>query len=167
VEPDAYNRLAISEKYNIARLIGKLNRLINDRDETPTVIIGPGRWGTSTPSLGVPVRFAEINNIAAMVEIEHMGENLMPELSFGTHFFQDLVETDICYVALFARSGQAVFNSVWLDGLVNMLGVLVPDGRSYEHILKIYDTGQRRLRLMTDIVSQKALCFSAAADEHR
>ena len=68
----------------------------------PTLLLGPGRWGTSTPSLGVPVRFSEINNIAVLVEIAYMRDDLIPELSFGTHFFQDLVETDI-FIALFPK----------------------------------------------------------------
>lgn len=161
VDPEAYGQLPVSEKYTVARLIGKLNRLIRDRNEKPTVIIGPGRWGTSTPSLGVPVRFAEINNIAAMVELEHLGGNLMPELSFGTHFFQDLVETDICYAALFVRSGQALFNGTWLDGLANTLADQVPEGGGSAQVLRVFDTSARNLRFMTDIVSQRALCFGA------
>jgi len=101
VEPKAYVEMPISEKYSVARLIGRLNRQIADRRQTPTMLLGPGRWGTTTPSLGVPVTFAEISRATALVEVAYEGGNLIPELSFGTHFFQDLVETDIFYVALF------------------------------------------------------------------
>ena len=61
VDPQAYVEIPISQKYSIARLVGKLNRQIANREITPTILFGPGRWGTTTPSLGVPVNFAEIN----------------------------------------------------------------------------------------------------------
>ncbi len=101
VDPLAYSELPISDKYSIARLIGKLNRLVKNRDVTPVMLLGPGRWGTTTPSLGVPVRFSEINNVSFLGEIAYTAGNLMPELSFGTHFFQDLVENRIFFVAIF------------------------------------------------------------------
>ncbi len=75
--------------------------MIKSKEELPALLMGPGRWGTTTPSLGVPVKFAEINNIAVLAEVAFSAGNLMPELSFGTHFFQDLVETNIFYIALF------------------------------------------------------------------
>jgi hypothetical protein len=49
----------------VARAIGEINRACGRRGGT-TLLAGPGRWGTSTPSLGVPVKFSEINHIAAL-----------------------------------------------------------------------------------------------------
>jgi hypothetical protein len=66
VDPQAYIETPISQKYSIARLIGKLNRQIANREKTPTLLFGPGRWGTTTPSLGVPVSFSEINKITVL-----------------------------------------------------------------------------------------------------
>jgi hypothetical protein len=159
VEPDEYSRLSLSEKYDIARLIGKLNRQISDRDECPTMLIGPGRWGTSTPSLGVPVRFAEISNISVIVEIEHANGSLMPELSFGTHFFQDLVETDIFYVALFPGREHVFFNASWMQEMKNELTSEFPEGIRYEHVVKVRNIEEKGLYLMADIVTQRVLCF--------
>jgi hypothetical protein len=160
VDPEGYSRLSLSERHEVARIIGRLNRQIEDRGLMQVMLMGPGRWGTSTPALGVPVRFAEINNISVMVEIEHMGEMLMPELSFGTHFFQDLVETDIFYAALFLRSQQARLNTGWLAGMANLLAELLPESAKYESIVRVFDTDTRKLCLMSDIFSQKVLCFS-------
>jgi hypothetical protein len=160
VDPEEYGRLSLSEKYEVARIIGRLNRQIEDKGQMQVMLMGPGRWGTSTPALGVPVRFAEINNISVMVEIEHMGEMLMPELSFGTHFFQDLVETDIFYAALFLRTQQASLNTGWLGGMANRITELLPESAKYESIVRVFDTGARKLCLMSDIFSQKVLCFS-------
>lgn len=163
IDPEGYSSLSLTAKYDIARLIGKLNRLIEDRETMPALLMGPGRWGTTTPSLGVPVRFSEINNVSAMVEIEHHGGSLMPELSFGTHFFQDLVETDIFYVALFKQKDQVIFNRAWIDAQSNILGALLPGSRHYEGIVKVCDIAEPPLYLMADILSQKVLCFSAAS----
>jgi hypothetical protein len=162
VDPEGYIKLSLSEKYDIARLVGKLNRQIGDREKTPTLLMGPGRWGTTTPSLGVPVRFSEINNLSTIVEIEYEGGSLVPELSFGTHFFQDLVETDIFYVALFPGKGDAQFNREWLDESENRLSTLFPESGKYQSVVKVEHVEERKLYLMADIVSQRVICFSSS-----
>jgi hypothetical protein len=158
VDPDGYARLPVSGKYDIARLIGKLNRLAKNKGERPTLLVGPGRWGTSTPALGVPVRFAEINKVTALVEIAHTGMALMPELSYGTHFFQDLVETGIFYIALFPDREDVVFNRAWLDQRENQLSMFVPDAKRYEGVVVVQDCADVKLYLMADIISQKVVC---------
>lgn len=160
VDGAAYSALSATERYDIARLIGKLNKQIPDREKIPTLLMGPGRWGTTSPSLGVPVRFSEINNISIMAEIEYATGSLVPELSFGTHFFQDLVETDIFYVAVFPGKNGAVFNAAWMGGFENLLPRLIPDAGRYAHVVKVYDVERRGLYLMADIVSQAVICFS-------
>ena len=161
VDPERYTKLSLSEKYDVARLIGRLNRQVGHREKTPTLLMGPGRWGTTTPSLGVPVRFAEINNLSVMVEIEYEGGSLVPELSFGTHFFQDLVETDIFYVALFPGKTQASLNRAWLEGLENLLASVLPESAKYRDVVTVHNVEERELYLMADIVSQRVICFSS------
>ncbi len=82
VDPGRYAALPLTEKYEVARLIGRLNRRIADRSQNRTMLLGPGRWGTSTPSLGVPITFAEINNMTALGEVAFTSGDLMPELSY-------------------------------------------------------------------------------------
>ena len=159
VDPEQYSALTLSEKYDIARLIGKFNKLIVRREETPTLLLGPGRWGTTTPSLGVPVRFSEINNIVAMGEIAYSNGNLIPELSFGTHFFQDLVETDIFYLAIFPDNPGVMFNYELFDLFNNISEKLIPESYKYRDVVKVYDTSGNNVHLMADIVSQKLTCF--------
>jgi hypothetical protein len=161
VDPQAYIETPISQKYSIARLIGKLNKQIANRETTPTLLFGPGRWGTTTPSLGVPVSFSEINKITALVEIAYEGGNLMPELSFGTHFFQDLVESDIFYVALFPQKESVVFNKGKLLEMSNLLTVFLPEENKYENVVKVYEVDSDQLQIMSDVVSQKVICFFA------
>ncbi len=159
VDPLHYSALTQSERYDVARFIGKFNRLITKNEECPALLMGPGRWGTTTPSLGVPVRFSEINKITAMVEIAYTEGNLLPELSFGTHFFQDLVETNIFYLALFPDRPGVAFNRDLLADFSNVTETLIPESARYSQTLKVYDVPEGRLRLAADILSQKLLCF--------
>ncbi len=158
VDPEAYGLLPLSAKYDVARLVGKINRLVRDKEEMPTLLIGPGRWGTSTPSLGVPVRFSDISQVSALVEIARPGMALMPELSFGTHFFQDLVETGIFYIALVLGKEGVFFNEGWLDKRLNALSQLLPENRRYEAVVQVQNVEKKNVYLMADVVSQRVLC---------
>lgn len=159
VNPQAYNKLTLTDKYETARLVGKLNRIIKNKEEMPTLLMGPGRWGTTTPSLGVPVKFAEINNVAVLAEVAFSEGNLMPELSFGTHFFQDLVETNIFYVALFPEKKDGIFDLAKLTRLNNLFAKFMPEAARYEEVIGVYDLSQRPYRIISDVVSQNVVCF--------
>ncbi|MBN2453303.1 MAG: phosphoenolpyruvate synthase [Candidatus Omnitrophica bacterium] len=160
VDAKRYTELTQSDKYDIARVVGSLNAGIKDREALPVLLIGPGRWGTTTPSLGVPVRFAEINNIAALAEVAFPAGNLMPELSFGTHFFQDLVETAIFYVALFPEKKGTIFNKAWFAGSKDIFPELAPQSAKYNGIISVYDVSGRNVKIMSDVISQRVICFS-------
>jgi len=160
VKPEKYVPLVQQDKYEIGRIVGRLNKLIGDREKMPTILLGPGRWGTSTPSLGVPVSFFEINNMSVLSEVAFEGGNLVPELSFGTHFFQDLVESNIFYVALFYKGGEETFNEKLLGHSKNLLKDLLPESSKYSDIIGVYDLSGENLKIMADIVSQKVVCFS-------
>lgn len=160
VDAAAYLQLSLAEKYEVGRLIGRLNRTLGEKEQGQIMLLGPGRWGTTTPSLGVPISFAEISNLAALVEVAFTSGGLMPELSFGSHFFQDLVEADIFYLALFPDNQNCTLNSLWLLNHPNLLGQLLPDSSRYEDIVKVHHTTASGLKLMADVVSQDLVCFS-------
>jgi len=160
VEPKGYIESSLSDKYEVARIIGRLNRQINSREDLPTLLIGPGRWGTTTPSLGVSVKFAEINNVSALVEVAFPEGNLSPELSFGTHFFQDLVETNIFYAALFPEKKEVTFNQQWFGQLENVLSKLIPQAARFKDTIKVYDLKDKDLKIISDVLLQKLICFS-------
>ncbi len=161
VEPQAYIELPLSAKYDVARLIGEINRRVAGKDTEPTIFLGPGRWGTTTPSLGVPVGFHEISNVTVLAEIAYEGGNLMPELSFGTHFFQDLVEGDIFYVALFPDKPGTFFNKARLDEMPNALAEVLPESGKYANVVKLCLPDAHGLRIISDVTSQKVVCFFA------
>jgi hypothetical protein len=159
IDPVEYTRLSLSDKHEVARLVGRLNRRIADRQENPTLLMGPGRWGTSTPSLGVPISFAEINNVTALAEVAFSSGDLMPELSFGSHFFQDLVEADIFYLALFPEQKSCRFDVDLLRNHANALEGLMPSSGRFKQVVRVCRLAESGLRLMADVVSQKLVCF--------
>ena len=92
-------------------------------------------------------------------EIAYEGGNLMPELSFGTHFFQDLVEGDIFYAALFPGKPDTVFNREKLDEMPNRLTEVLPGSSKYTNVVRFYELRDRKLRLVSDVTSRKVICF--------
>lgn len=160
VDPQAYVALTLTEKYSVARLIGKLNKQMADREKSPAFLLGPGRWGTHSPAMGVPVTFSEINHISAMAEIAYQDGSLIPDLSFGTHFFQDLVETQIFYVAIYPEKQGVVFNRAWLMSLPNLLKTVSQENIRFDSVVRICDVRDQGVNLCSDIASQRMLCYS-------
>ena len=159
VDPKGYTGLQLSQKYSVARLVGKVNKTIPGREEMPTILFGPGRWGTTTPAMGVPVTFSEINNVAAIAEIAYKEGSLIPDLSFGTHFFQDMVEMDIFYMAIYPEQEDVTFNMSLFKSLPNVLEEIVPGSREFADIVRVYDVSKKKLVLASTIVDQKMICF--------
>ena len=161
IDPRSYTGLGLSEKHEVARLVGKLNKQIGKREVMPTILLGPGRWGTTTPAMGVPVTFSEINNITAIGEIAYHDGSLIPDLSFGTHFFQDMVEMDIFYMAIYPEKKEVTFNTALMKKLPNVLADLMPNDTRFAKVVYVYDVRNKDLRLLSDIVTQKMICFFA------
>ena len=99
VDPQAYYDYPYAQKPKIARAIGEVNRFYEDSNKK-MLLITPGRIGTSSPELGVPITYAEMSRFSAIMEVAYSKAGYMPELSFGSHMFQDLVEADVYYGAI-------------------------------------------------------------------
>jgi len=162
IDPWAYNALSESGKYEVARTIGRINHAA-DKKEISMLLLGPGRWGTSTPSLGVPVLFSEINNMSVLGEIAYPNAGFLPEVSFGTHFFQDLVESEIFYVALYPERRGVVFQNDLLNKYDNILPAIVPRKAALKDVIKVYDIpkggNSKGLQIIADTMKQKAVCL--------
>ncbi len=158
VDPKNYYLSPMNTKYRVARAIGKINTALKETQKS-VLLMGPGRWGTTSPELGVPVRFAEISSIKALCEISYEGAGYMPELSFGSHFFQDLVEAGIFYAALLDSGEKFIYQPELLEGLQNHLSVLEPSEVELSDILRVYDTSHSQLTLLSDTMSQRTVCF--------
>lgn len=110
VAPEVYwNR---TDFHEVARAVGELNaRLEGER----YLLVGPGRWGSSNPLLGVPVQYNELSNSGCLVEIGIPSRGVSPELSYGTHFFLDLDGDNILYLPVFDGMKDNIYNRGWFD----------------------------------------------------
>lgn len=154
VSPEKYLQLGQQQRYEVARSIGILNQSL----KTKTVLaIGPGRWGTSTTGLGVPVHFAEINNLDVLVELNDPDLGFNVELSYGSHFFLDLVETGIFFAAVDRYRPGTAFNDQLFSNLPNELEEHT-NGQfaSLRDVVKVVSFTD--LHLFADVVKQQLLC---------
>ncbi len=159
VRPDAYTAMTDREKYSVARVIGKLNALLRGKR---ALLIGPGRWGTTIPSLGVPLRFSELCHMTALCEVAVPSAGFMPELSYGSHFFQDLVESDIFYGAIFVGRDGVSFRPDVALSKPNRLADWLPEHAGFAHAIHAAETPG--MTLHADVVSQKMLCVDRPSE---
>ncbi len=164
VVPETYSALSDRDRYLVARAAGEATRA--GEPGRRVMLVGPGRWGTSTPSLGVPATFADLRAVSIMVELAKMHEGLVPEVSLGTHFFNDIIENDMLYVAVFPdREGNA-FDEGWLRSFPNRLAELAPAEARWEGVIHLVDfpaPGGARLFADVDTVAQRGEVFLARA----
>ena len=153
VKVEPYLSLPEHQKYAVARAVGDLNRLLRDQN---AILIGPGRWGTTTPSLGVPVRFAEISHYSCMCELAYSSHGLRPELSYGSHFFQDLVESGIFYAAIYQGQPDCEFAEAEFAACPDRYRELTGDTK-LSGVIQVLDFGEKGAILYSEVKSQE--CF--------
>lgn len=164
VIPEIYGRLIPSDRYSVARLVGKLIHLKETAPPNTIMLLGPGRWCTSSPSLGVPTSFAEIDRVSIIGEIAAMHDNLTPEISLGTHFFSELVETEMLYFALFpARDGNSL-NRDFFHHSPNQLPRLLPSEARWADAVRVIDADHRdgmgdQLALNANTIAQRVVFY--------
>jgi hypothetical protein len=117
VQPKGYFGLGSMDlRSELVRAVSRLNAAL----ETERFIcVGPGRWGSSNPDLGVPVTYGDIYHTRALVELAGQGVGAVPEPSLGTHFFQDLLEAQIYPLAIYLDDPASVFETKFFDEMPN------------------------------------------------
>ena len=160
IPPEGYFSLDPQGRHKLERLIGALNNALKDE---VFICVGPGRWGTSTPNLGVSIGYGDIYHTRALVELT--GEGLAPDLepSFGTHFFQDLMEAHIYPLAVTLGESGSVFNRDFFYNTQNRLADWLPadeDLLASLRLLKVEDfrPGHALALIMNDEAG-KAVAF--------
>jgi pyruvate, water dikinase len=160
VVPRAYGQLPLKDRYTVARLIGTLMKHEQSKD-CRILLLGPGRWGTSDPSLGVPSTFSELYGVAAIGEIASMHEGLTPDLSLGSHFFHELVEMGILYLAVFPDREGYQTDDAFIDRAENRLTNLVPEAKPWTDVIKVLEPScgepPQEWTLLADTMQQVAL----------
>ena len=141
VDPEAYSGIEDWDTLKqVGRAVGRLNAILPKRQ---FILMGPGRWGSRGDiKLGVEVTYSDINNTAVLLEIARQKGNYLPELSFGTHFFQDLVEADIRYIPLYPDDPDIILNELFLRRARNILAEVAPDFADLAGTVHVIDVPQ-------------------------
>jgi len=167
VSPEDYYSLPTqATRAELGRAVGRLNAAL--KKET-FICLGPGRWGTSNPDLGVRIGYADIYNTRALVELTGKGIGSEPEASFGTHFFQDLVESNIYPLAIYLDDPDVVFNHNFFYKTPNRLTTFLPDESGLENCLRLIEVATFRddcqLELIMDDEQGRAVAFLVSDEE--
>ncbi|MBI4485838.1 MAG: PEP/pyruvate-binding domain-containing protein, partial [Acidobacteria bacterium] len=160
VAPDRYQALgSLGELREVGRIVGQLNALLPKRQ---FVLIGPGRWGSREDiKLGVSVTYSDISNTAMLLEVARQRGNYVPDLSFGTHFFQDLVESGIRYLPLYPDDPKVTFNETFFQSAPNLLREMLPERAHLADVVHVIDvsraTGGLVLRILMNADLDEAI----------
>lgn len=161
VDPVEYSRVPdYATRLELARVIGRLNkRLEGER----FILMGPGRWGSSNLDLGVKVTYADIYNTKVLVEIPLARGGNTAEASYGTHFFQDLVETGIFALPVIPGEDGSTLNTRFLTDAPNALAELSPTDAAYARYVRVIDVpavaGGRYLEVVMNGEQEQAVGY--------
>ena len=155
VDPVKYYQLPYNEKTAIAALIGRINWKYRDTGMHLMLLV-PGRIGTSSPELGVPTAFSDISGFDAVCEIAESRAGYNPELSYGSHIFQDLVEAQILYTAVFPGERTIHFRPELLRQVPNRIGE-ISGGEEKQDVVCLADVSALDCRLYHDLTNEHIL----------
>lgn len=169
VDPKEYGEV---EDYDtlkeIGKAVGRLNKILPKHQ---FILMGPGRWGSRGDiKLGVSVTYSDINNTSMLIEIARKTKEYTPDLSFGTHFFQDLVESNIKYLPLYPDDKNIIFNNEFLECSENVLTSFLPDMEKLQKVIRVIDVPSvadgQVLNVLMNGESGKALAILSALSDY-
>ncbi len=160
VSPAGYLGLGPSGKQAAARMVGRLNALCAGELRGRAILLCPGRCGSSIPELGLPVGFADICNFGALGELSDPERGFMPELSYGSHFFRDLVEADIFYMAVICEADDVSFRPEIILTRPNRLAELADPG-GLEGVIHVADFRPGELILVSSLAEEHSVLYLA------
>ena len=135
VDPDVYSQLVtLQDRSQVARCIGQLNSSMEGRS---FILVGPGRWGSSDSMQGVPVTYADIFNTRALVEVTSQQSGFSAEPSYGTHFFQDLVESQIYPLAVYPDEKGDTLNVEFIEKSENQMDRFIPEQTKASRCIRV------------------------------
>ncbi|NWG03278.1 MAG: phosphoenolpyruvate synthase [Syntrophaceae bacterium] len=162
ISPQRYYRLTSEAKKSLGRLVGQINRHPTMKG-TKILMMGPGRWGSGNIDLGVNVTYADIDNAAVLVEVALEEAGHVPEVSYGTHFFQDLVEGQIIYLPVYPDDPSTEFQREFFETTPNALLEFLPHTSEYASVLRLIDVPKTTegafVQVAADPQRRQAVCF--------
>jgi pyruvate, water dikinase len=168
VDPMEYAKISeYQDLVAIGRAVGRLNQVLPKRK---FILMGPGRWGSSGDiKLGVSVTYSNIKNTAMLIEIARKKKEFVPDLSFGTHFFLDLVEASIRYLPLYPDEANVNFNEEFLAKEKNLLAEILPEYAQFSNVIHVIDVpasaNGQILKVILNGDEEKAVAYLAQSTE--
>ena len=138
IDARAYYEYPYALKPQAAEAVGAINTYYKGKKKH-ILLMTPGRVGTSSPELGVPVSFAQISGFCGICEVSDNRAGYMPELSYGSHMFQDLVEAGIFYCALWGDERTVQYNEAFFGDLENLFPVICPERKELAKMVRVSD----------------------------
>jgi len=165
IDPMAYKSISDpSRRQDIARVVGRLNKALEDCN---FILLGPGRWGSANSELGVPVGYADIFNARALVELAFRQQGITPEPSYGTHFFQDLVEARIYPLAIYPDESGDALNRDFIAQAQNHLAEVLPGDADLAQYVKVIHVPREREGCYLEIAMDGAQALAYFWDRDR
>jgi len=168
VDPKKYAGLKTpEEKMEVAHAIGKINRALQDKR---FILMGPGRWGSNNIELGVKITFNEISNTKLLVEVGFPKNGYLPDVSYGTHFFMDLIETGIPLLVIFPGVKGDTLDEAFFAGS-NALDTICPEIASLKGVIKVLNIPEvakdKKLHIYYDESIPSGLGFISSQKLHK
>ncbi len=157
IKSHEYYKYPYTKKSAITSAIDKINSYYKSSGKK-VLLMTPGRIGTSSPELGVPAGFANISSFSAICEYSDSTAGYMPELSYGSHMFLDLVEADMFYIAVFDDERTLCFNPSLLNNIPDIFGEIASGALEFSEIISVYEPMNKKLNLYTDIEKRRCIC---------
>ncbi len=155
-----------TERTTLARSVGKINKLL---EKESFICVGPGRWGSSNSDLGVSIAYGDIYNSRSLIELSGANIGLPPEPSLGTHFFQDLLESQIYPLAIPLDDEENQINCNFFDDSPNCISKyleLDPQIANALRLIRVSDfRTDHHIRLLMDDDESRAVAYLVADEK--
>ncbi len=138
IDPIAYYQLPYRRKYEIKDALAKVNWHYRGQGKH-LLLLTPGRICTSSPELGVPSSFSDISEFSVIAEVSESKVGYIPELSYGSHIFQDLVEAGILYTAVFEKESTVAYDPGILKRFTDKTEELTSLAEDICDVFRIYE----------------------------
>lgn len=157
VDPQKYYEYPYAKKPDVAHMIGVINQYFSQQGRHMMLLV-PGRCGTSSPELGVPVKYSDVSCFSAICEVAYSKAGYNPSLSYGSHMFQELVEADIYYGAINENSKTKIYRPDYLNTFHDVFGEIWPDKAEFGNMIRVFDVSENHARLLLDAKEGRAVC---------
>lgn len=157
ISPKEYYEFVHGRKREVAEVVGRINHYYKEKGKK-ILLMTPGRIGTSSPELGVAVSFAQICNFYGICEVADLQYGHMPELSYGSHMFQDLVEAKIQYAAILNNQKTISYQKEWIATQNNLLTKILPEDAEFEDMIRVIEVEDQGMYYMVDAWNNHVIC---------